>query len=66
MKCSQNVAAKRAYFHIFLPLRFINNAWQDQRDRIIERFRSGEIWVLICTDLMARGIDFKVRNLSFD
>eukprot|EP00904_Undaria_pinnatifida_P002602 jgi/Undpi1/12342/HiC_scaffold_5.g02018.m1 len=35
----------------------------DQRDRIIERFRTGEIWVLICTDLMARGIDFKGVNM---
>lgn len=30
-----------------------------QREEIIRRFRIGEIWVLICTDLMARGIDFK-------
>lgn len=29
-----------------------------QRDDVIRRFRVGEIWVLICTDLMARGIDF--------
>ena len=35
---------------------------QDQRDRIIQRFRTGEIWVLISTDLMARGIHFKVKN----
>lgn len=30
-----------------------------QRDNVIRSFRSGKIWVLICTDLMARGIDFK-------
>ena len=30
-----------------------------QREEVIRRFRIGEIWVLICTDLMARGIDFK-------
>ncbi|CAM9435103.1 unnamed protein product [Scytosiphon promiscuus] len=36
---------------------------QDQRDNIIQRFRTGEIWVLICTDLMARGIDFKGVNM---
>eukprot|EP00752_Nemacystus_decipiens_P009886 g8819.t1 len=36
---------------------------QDQRDDIIQRFRAGEIWVLICTDLMARGIDFKGVNM---
>lgn len=32
---------------------------QLQREECIRRFRVGEIWVLICTDLMARGIDFK-------
>jgi len=32
---------------------------QLQREEVIQRFRAGEIWVLICTDLMARGIDFK-------
>eukprot|EP00428_Durinskia_dybowskii_P072319 CAMPEP_0170405656 /NCGR_PEP_ID=MMETSP0117_2-20130122/27298_1 /TAXON_ID=400756 /ORGANISM="Durinskia baltica, Strain CSIRO CS-38" /LENGTH=612 /DNA_ID=CAMNT_0010662787 /DNA_START=36 /DNA_END=1874 /DNA_ORIENTATION=- len=30
-----------------------------QREEVIRRFRTGDIWVLICTDLMARGIDFK-------
>ncbi|CAI4061581.1 RNA-dependent ATPase ROK1 SKDI_07G0930 [Saccharomyces kudriavzevii IFO 1802] len=34
-----------------------------QRDRIIERFKSGELWCLICTDVLARGIDFKGVNL---
>lgn len=33
-----------------------------ERDEIITKFRTGEIWVLICTDLMARGIDFKTVN----
>ncbi|CAM9170783.1 unnamed protein product [Choristocarpus tenellus] len=36
---------------------------QEQRDKIIERFRTGDIWVLICTDLMSRGIDFKGVNM---
>lgn len=36
---------------------------QEQRDAVIRQFRSGEIWVLICTDLMARGIDFKGVNM---
>jgi excinuclease UvrABC helicase subunit UvrB len=26
-----------------------------QREEVIRRFRMGDIWVLICTDLMARG-----------
>ncbi|KAJ3026591.1 UNVERIFIED_CONTAM: RNA-dependent ATPase rok1 [Siphonaria sp. JEL0065] len=30
-----------------------------QRDAVIKSFRSGKTWVLICTDLMSRGIDFK-------
>merc|ERR1711939_78168 len=30
-----------------------------QRDNSIAAFRAGKIWVLICTDLMARGVDFK-------
>ncbi|KAJ1991387.1 RNA-dependent ATPase rok1 [Coemansia spiralis] len=36
---------------------------QTQRNRIIQKFRSGDLWVLICTELMARGIDFKGVNL---
>lgn len=34
-----------------------------QRDKIIDSFRVGKIWVLIATDLMARGLDFKGVNL---
>lgn len=29
-----------------------------QRDAVIKNFRTGGIWVLICTDLLSRGIDF--------
>ncbi|KAJ1940508.1 RNA-dependent ATPase rok1, partial [Linderina macrospora] len=36
---------------------------QAQRNRIIQKFRSGALWVLICTELMARGIDFKGVNM---
>jgi ATP-dependent RNA helicase DDX52/ROK1 len=32
------------------------------RSRVLARFRSGEIWVLVTTDLLARGIDFKGLN----
>eukprot|EP00388_Colpodella_angusta_P016010 GDKJ01039684.1.p1 GENE.GDKJ01039684.1~~GDKJ01039684.1.p1 ORF type:complete len:549 (-),score=150.10 GDKJ01039684.1:59-1510(-) len=32
---------------------------QKQRDQLIQSFREGKIWFLICTDLMARGVDFK-------
>ena len=29
----------------------------------VKAFRAGKLWVLICTDLMARGVDFKGQNL---
>ncbi|EMR10575.1 hypothetical protein PNEG_01280 [Pneumocystis murina B123] len=32
---------------------------QAQKDSLIHRFRQGEIFVLICTDIMSRGMDFK-------
>ena len=33
-----------------------------QRHAIVQSFRQGKLWVLICTDLMGRGIDFKGIN----
>uniref|UniRef100_A0A667Y8G4 Probable ATP-dependent RNA helicase DDX52 n=1 Tax=Myripristis murdjan TaxID=586833 RepID=A0A667Y8G4_9TELE len=36
---------------------------QQQRENVVNSFRSGKIWVLICTALLARGIDFKGVNL---
>lgn len=36
---------------------------QAQREAVIAQFRTGDIWFLICTDLMARGIDFKGVNM---
>ncbi|EGC40023.1 hypothetical protein DICPUDRAFT_6001, partial [Dictyostelium purpureum] len=41
---------------------------QFQRDTIVKKFRTGKIWVLICTELMARGMDFKGVNyvINFD
>ena len=35
---------------------------QAQREMIIKNFRLGNIWLLIATDLMARGMDFKGIN----
>ncbi|KAH0555866.1 hypothetical protein GP486_006190 [Trichoglossum hirsutum] len=35
---------------------------ESQRGCIMSRFREGEIWVLIATDLLARGIDFRGVN----
>jgi len=41
---------------------------KEERDEIIKEFRVGKIWILICTDLMSRGIDFKTVNqvVNFD
>ncbi|KAI9590402.1 DExD-box helicase 52 [Glossina fuscipes fuscipes] len=36
---------------------------QQQRDNCVRAFREGHIWILICTELMSRGIDFKGVNL---
>ncbi|GBP15993.1 Probable ATP-dependent RNA helicase DDX52 [Eumeta japonica] len=38
------------------------------RDNVVRSFRIGKIWVLICTELMGRGIDFRGVNLviNFD
>ena len=36
---------------------------QLQRDTTIRKFRAGNVWVLICTELLGRGIDFKGVNL---
>ena len=37
-----------------------------QRDKLVTAFREGKIWILICTELMARGIDFKGINLGIN
>ncbi|XP_073955853.1 DExD-box helicase 52 [Choristoneura fumiferana] len=36
---------------------------QAQRDNVVRSFRVGRIWVLICTELMGRGMDFHGVNL---
>ncbi|XP_075575917.1 putative ATP-dependent RNA helicase DDX52 isoform X2 [Pelecanus crispus] len=36
---------------------------QQQRDNVVRSFRAGKIWVLICSALLARGIDFKGVNM---
>lgn len=39
-----------------------------QREQVIERFKSGDIWVLITTDVISRGVDFHGVNMviNFD
>lgn len=36
---------------------------QAQRDEIINKFREGDIWILIATELLSRGIDFQGVSL---
>lgn len=36
---------------------------QLQRDNVVKAFREGKTWVLICTELISRGIDFLGVNL---
>uniref|UniRef100_A0A182LSB2 Probable ATP-dependent RNA helicase DDX52 n=1 Tax=Anopheles culicifacies TaxID=139723 RepID=A0A182LSB2_9DIPT len=36
---------------------------QRERDNVVRAFREGKTWILICTELMSRGIDFKGVNL---
>ncbi|KAI0243517.1 RNA-dependent ATPase rok1, partial [Massospora cicadina] len=36
---------------------------QRQREAVIARFRQGEVWILIATDILARGLDFRGVNL---
>ncbi|GMN39094.1 hypothetical protein TIFTF001_008323 [Ficus carica] len=35
---------------------------QAQRDEAVDNFRAGKTWVLIATDVIARGMDFKAVN----
>ena len=39
-----------------------------QRDEAVQQFRNGDVWMLICTQLLGRGIDFVGVNLvvNFD
>lgn len=30
-----------------------------ERDDVVRKFAEGQVWCLICTDVMARGVDFK-------
>jgi ATP-dependent RNA helicase DDX52/ROK1 len=32
---------------------------KEDRDKIVQRFAEGKIWVLVCTDVMSRGVDFR-------
>ncbi|KRZ70863.1 putative ATP-dependent RNA helicase DDX52, partial [Trichinella papuae] len=48
------------YIHSDLP--------KKERENAIKKFRRGDTWILICTELIGRGLDFKCVNLviNFD
>ena len=35
----------------------------EERDEVVEKFADGRVWALICTDVMARGVDFSSVKL---
>lgn len=41
---------------------------QKEREEVYKKFREGKIWLLICTELMSRGIDFRdvMMVINFD
>lgn len=64
----QSITRAKALFHELLYDRLNvdvihSERTAKQRDEVIERFKNGDVWVLITTDVIARGIDFKGVNL---
>lgn len=64
----QSIIRAKALFHELLyeniNLEVIHSEKSTkERQDIIEKFKVGKIWVLICTDVLARGIDFKNINM---
>ncbi|CAG9533191.1 unnamed protein product [Cercopithifilaria johnstoni] len=52
-----------------IPVKMISSEKTEiERESAIAEFRSGHVWVLICTDLMSRGLDLSGVNLvvNFD
>lgn len=39
-----------------------SNLADDARAEVMRKFRSGEVWILITTDILSRGVDFKGVN----
>ncbi|XP_022701866.1 probable ATP-dependent RNA helicase DDX52 isoform X2 [Varroa jacobsoni] len=56
-------AAQQLYEHLALDGLSVDvlhaGRTPSDRDRIIDNFRLGKIWVLVCSELAGRGIDFK-------
>lgn len=37
-----------------------------ERDNVVKVFRAGKVWVLVCTELIGRDIDFQGVNVVVD
>lgn len=51
------------------PIGFISSELTDEtRSNTLERFRTGQVWVLVCTEMLGRGLDIANVNLvvNFD
>ena len=59
--------AKQLYNELMfegLPMDYIHGTRSSKQTKeIVNQFRLGKIWVLICTDVMSRGLDFKGVSL---
>ena len=50
--------------HLNLKVDVIHSGRSElQRDAAVRAFRAGRVWLLICTEILGRGIDFKGVNL---
>lgn len=60
----QSIERATSLFHELiydaLPIEVIHSErTPKERERVLKDFREGKVWVLICTELMGRGMDFK-------
>ena len=53
------------YDHIHVDVLHAGKS-QGARDMAVAKFRKVETWVFICTDLCARGLDFKAVNMAIN
>lgn len=53
---------KRLYDNIHVDVIHAGRS-RSAREKAVSKFRKGETWVLLCTDLVARGVDFRAVNM---
>lgn len=55
-----------SFYHILLGLKIQcihAGKTKGQREHIIDEFRHGNVWILICTTVLSRGVDFPAVKL---